>query len=79
MTPVNLAESGIDQEGVLSFIRPHQKGNLVIIQNLTGEMKTIPFSSTTKSYKKVLFRTNSANVVKDALQLGAYGMAVLTK
>lgn len=79
VTPVNLAESGIDQEGVLSFIRPHQKGNLVIIQNLTGEMKTIPFSSTTKSYKKVLFRTNSANVVKDALQLGAYGMAVLTK
>ena len=75
--PANIQEIDIHQDGIIAFVRPHSSGNLLIIQNLTNQAKTIPLTAATKGYRKVLLQTNSAKTEPQTIELDAYGLAVL--
>lgn len=79
VVPANVQETDLQQDGVITFVRPHTSGNLLVIQNLTDQSKSIPVTPATKGYQKVLFHTNSAKASTDAIQIGAYGVAVLSR
>lgn len=79
VVPANIQETDLQQEGIISFVRTHSSGNLLVIQNVTNQPQTILLTSATKGFQKVLLQTTSAKTSPKAIELGAYGLVVLKR
>jgi alpha-amylase len=74
ISPPNLQKSGISDKKVVSFIRPHAKGDVFVIQNITHENVEVLIK---EKVKDVIFSLNDSKLDGQKVKLGAYEGMVL--
>lgn len=74
ISPPNLQKSGILNKKIVSFIRSHQDGDVLVIQNITNEIVEVLLK---ESIGNVIFSTNNSKFDGQKMKLGAYEMIVL--
>lgn len=75
VSPVNLAESGIRETDVISFIRTDRSGDLLVIHNVGDTERSISIPG---KFKTPLFHSPSkAEIKNQTLKLPAYSVVVL--
>lgn len=78
ISPPNLRESRIKKEGVVAFIRPHEQGNLLIIQNIGSTEQQIGLDDAEKQFSSLIFGENSwFDPSKGKINLPAYQLIIL--
>jgi glycosidase len=77
VSPANLKESSIKQEGIIAFIRPHSSGDLLVIHNISSEDKNITLDTKSQFFKKIIFKTSAASLNKNIIQIPAFSVVVL--
>lgn len=75
-TPANLAASGIRETGILSFLRPHGTGDLLVIHNIGENEKTIKLPVRYRS-GHLIFQSGQAAMKDGTLKLPAFGTVIL--
>jgi glycosidase len=73
ISPPNLQKSGILNKKVVSFIRPHQDGDVLVIQNITNERVEVLVK---EKIGDVIFAINESKIHGQKLTLGVYGILV---
>ena len=73
ISPPNLQKSGIVNKKLVTFIRPHQDGDVLVIQNITSESVEVSLKN---KFEDVLFSSNDSNLEGQKLKLGPYGILV---
>jgi len=74
ISPPNLQKSGISNKKIVSFIRPHEDGDVLVIQNITNESVEVVVRG---KISDVIFSTNDSKLDRQKVKLGAYEMIVL--
>lgn len=74
ISPPNLQKSGIVNKKLVSFIRPHDDGDLLVIQNITSDRVEVLIK---EKISDVIFSTNDSKLDGQKVKLGAYEMIVL--
>ncbi|MCP9769602.1 DUF3459 domain-containing protein [Lacihabitans sp. LS3-19] len=74
ISPPNLQKSGISNKKIVSFIRPHQDGNVLVIQNITNENVEVLVK---EKVGGVIFSNNDSKLDGQKVKLGAFGILVL--
>lgn len=77
VTPANLAESGIKEIDILSFVRPAAGGDLLVIHNTGDQTKTIKLPVKYKAGKLLFQSSDEATLKAGNVKLPAYGSVVL--
>jgi alpha-amylase len=78
ISPPNLQESAIKQEGIIAFIRPHESGDLLVIHNVSGEKQVVNAAELAK-FKHIIFKTNDAKMNQNLLEIDGFGVVVFRK
>ncbi|MFY7890802.1 MAG: alpha-amylase family glycosyl hydrolase [Spirosomataceae bacterium] len=75
----NLQASTINQKGIISFIRTHKTGDLLVIQNLTNQPQKVLLTKETQKFKKLLFHSASpkASLQGNAILIPAAALVIL--
>jgi alpha-amylase len=73
ISPPNLQKSGIVNKKLVSFIRPHQDGDVLVIQNITSESVEVSLKN---KFEDILFSSNDSKLEGQKLKLGHYGIFV---
>lgn len=74
ISPPNLQKSKIASKKVVSFIRPHIEGDVLVIQNITGEGVIFEFK---EKLGNVIFATENSQIHDQEVKLEAYGILVV--
>lgn len=77
ITPVNLSESGIEGENIITFIRPHSSGDLLVIHNVGSTEKVIDLPSKIKQKKPLFISSDKVVFNAKTLKLPAYTTVIL--
>jgi alpha-amylase len=77
VSPANLALSGIQETDILSFVRPANSGNLLVIHNTSDQAKTVKLPANYKSAKVIFQSSNLAGLKGGIVKLPAYESVVL--
>ena len=74
ISPPNLQKSSISNKKIISFIRPHEEGDVLVIQNITNEIVEVLVK---EKIKDVIFSFNDSKLDGKKAKLGAYGILVV--
>jgi glycosidase len=74
ISPANLKKSSISNEKVVSFIRPHKNGDVLVIQNITNENVEVLVK---ERIENVFFSMKGSNLDGQKVKLGAYEVIIL--
>jgi alpha-amylase len=74
ISPVNMEDSGIDDPGIISFIRTNPAQNLLVIQNLTKVKRSLEHNF---EVKEVLLNTQKSTISNTTATLGSFGLLVV--
>jgi hypothetical protein len=74
ISPANLKKSSIPNEKVVSFIRPHKNGDVLVIQNITNENVEVLVK---ERIENVFFSMKGSNLDGQKVKLGAYEVIIL--
>jgi alpha-amylase len=74
ISPPNLEKSDFSNKRVVSFIRPHKEGKVLVIQNITGESVEIVLK---KQTGEVIFSTNKSKMINQKAILEPYGILII--
>lgn len=74
ISPPNLQKSSISNKKVVSFIRPHEDGDVLVIQNITSENLEVLVK---EKIVDVIFSTKVSKLEGQKAKLDAYGILVL--
>jgi glycosidase len=74
ISPANLKKSSISNEKVVSFIRPHKNGDVLVIQNITYENVEVLVK---ERIENVFFSMKGSNLDGQKVKLGAYEVIIL--
>jgi glycosidase len=74
VSPPNLQKSEISNKKIVSFIRPHSQGDVLVIQNITNENAEILVK---EQGNLLLFASGGSSVSQQKAIIGPYGMVVL--
>ena len=69
----------MNQQGILSFVRTHKTGDLLVIQNLTNQPQKVLLTKETQKFKKLLFHSAStkASLQGNEILLPAAALVIL--
>ncbi len=74
ISPVNLIDSGINDKGLISFIRTNPTQNLLVIQNITKVNRSLEHNF---EVKEVLLSTQKSIISNTTAILGSFGLLVV--
>ena len=74
ISPPNLKKSSISNKKVVSFIRPHEEGDVLVIQNITSENVEVMVKEMVGG---VICSNNDSKLDGEKVKLGAYGILVV--
>jgi alpha-amylase len=74
VSPPNLGISNIKVEGILSFIRPHESGNILVIQNITNSSIEINYKI---SGQEILYKSENVLIRESKITLSNFGLLVI--
>ncbi|WP_051041082.1 alpha-amylase family glycosyl hydrolase [Fibrisoma limi] len=73
-----LVQTGIQQTGVVAFVRQSGNKSVLVVQNLTGKPLDVALTPNEQAFRRVIFQTTTgASLKKSTLSVPAYGCAVL--
>ena len=74
ISPINLVSTGIKDTKILSYFRTHPSQNLLILQNLSNENRSIELKS---AINQLLLSTQKSTFADNMAELRPFGMLVL--
>lgn len=73
ISPTNIKVSSISNENLISFIRPHEMGSVMVIQNIGAEKIQVGFA---EKINNVIFCNNVDALSSNNIELGSNGLAI---